>query len=109
MPIKLRKPPTPKHHFESRAICPKIITSIAIAEAHARAKKSVSEQDREWFVEQAETWVRWLHANSLKWRKKLDRENNDDRDFLLAFLNHWADAFVSDPQTYEQRHPLLGQ
>ena len=109
MPTKLCKPPTPKLHFETRAICPAIIASFAITDAEFRAKKPVSEQDREWFVEQAETWVRWFHANDRKWRTKLDRENDDDRNFVLAFANHWADAFVSNPQTYKSQHPLLGQ
>jgi hypothetical protein len=97
MPTKLCKPPTPKRYFEMRALCPEIIASLAITDAQARAKKAISEQDRAWFIDHAETWVRWFHANSLKWRKKLDRENDDDRNFVMAFLNHWADAFVSAP------------
>jgi hypothetical protein len=109
MPTKLCKPPTPKLHFESRALCPAIIASLAITDAQVRAKKSTSGPDQEWFVEQAETWVRWFHANDRKWRKKLARENDDDRDFVLAFVNHWADAFVQNPGTYKSQHPLLGQ
>jgi hypothetical protein len=109
MPTKLCKPPTPKLHFEMRALCPEIFASLAITDAQARAKKPVGEQDRAWFVDQAETWLRWLHANNPKWRKKLDRESNDDRDFVLAFLNYWADAFVQNPGTYKSQHPLLGQ
>jgi hypothetical protein len=109
MPTKLCKPPTPKLHFDSRAICPAIIASFAITDAQARARKPVSEQDREWFVDQAETWVRWFHANNPKWRKKLERESNDDRDFVSRFVNHWACAFVSNPQTYKSQHPLLSQ
>ena len=109
MPTKLCKPPTPKLHFETRALCPAIIASIAIIDAQVRAKKPVSEQDRAWFIDQAETWVRWFHANNPKWRKKLERESNDDRDFILAFVNHWADAFVKNLGTYKSQHPLLGQ
>ena len=109
MPTKLCKPPTPKSHFEMRALCPTIIASFAITDAQTRAKKPVSEQDQEWFINQAETWVRWFHANNPKWRKKLDRESNDDRDFVLAFVNHWADAFVKHPGVYKSQHPLLRQ
>ena len=109
MPSKLCKPPTPKRHFEMRAICPAILASFAIADAATRAKKAISEQDQAWFIDQAETWVRWFHANNRQWRRKLDRENNDDRDFVLAFLNHWANAFISDPEMYKRRHPVLGQ
>ena len=109
MPTKMCKPPTPKLHFEKRALCPEIAASIAITDAQVRAKKAASEPDREWFVEQAETWVRWFHANNPQWRRKLERESNDDRDFVLAFLNHWADAFVQNPDAYKSRHPLLGQ
>jgi hypothetical protein len=109
MPTKLCKPPTPKRHFEMRAICPAIIASLAITDAQARAKRAVSEKDRTWFIQQAETWVRWLHANNRRWRKKLNRESNDDRDFVLAFVNHWADAFVRNPKAYKKRHPTLGQ
>ena len=109
MPTKLCKPPTPKLHFENRALCPAIIASLAITDAEFRAKKPVSEQDQAWFIQQAETWVRWLHANNRKWRKRLEQESNEDRDFVLAFVNHWANAFVNDPQTYKGRHPILGQ
>ena len=109
MPTKLCKPPTPKLHFESRALCPAIIASLAIDDAESRANKSVSEQDQAWFIQHAETWVRWFHANNPKWRKKLDRESNDDRDFVLAFANHWANAFVQNPAVYKKCHPLLGQ
>ena len=109
MPTKLCKPPTPKSHFDRRAICPVIIASLAITDAQTRAKKAVNEQERAWFIQQAEAWVRWFHANNRQWRKKLDRENNDDRDFILAFVNHWADAFVKNLGTYKSQHPLLGQ
>jgi hypothetical protein len=109
MPTKLCKPPTPKLHFESRALCPAIIASLAITDAEVRAKKAVNEQDQAWFIDQAETWVRWFHANNRQWRMKLDRESNDDRDFVLAFVNHWADAFVKNTGVYKSRHPLLGQ
>ena len=107
MRTKLCKPPTPKLHFELRALIPAIIATFAIIDAQVRAKKAVSEQDREWFIEQAETWVRWFHANNRQWRKRLERESNTDRDFVLAFLNHWADAFVQNPGTYKKRHPIL--
>ena len=109
MPTKLCKPPTPQRHFEMRAICPAILAFCAVTDAQARAKKAISEQDQEWFTQQAETWVRWFHANNGKWRKKLERESNDDRDFVLAFVNHWADAFVRNPEAYKKRHPILGQ
>ena len=109
MPTKMCKPPTPKLHFGTRALCPAIIASIAITDAQARAKKAASEPDQAWFIQHAETWVRWFHANNRQWRKKLERESNDDRDFLLAFLNHWADAFVQNPGTYKNRHPIIGQ
>lgn len=108
MPTKLRNPPTPQRHFEMRAICPAIIASSAITDAQARAKRAVSERDRAWFIERAETWVRWLHANNRRWRKKLNRESNDDRDFVLAFVSHWADAFVRNPEAYKKSHPILG-
>ena len=108
MPTKLCKPPTPKRHFEMRALCPAVIASLAITDAQARAKK-ITPQDQAWFIDQAATWVRWFHANNPKWRKKLDRESNDDRDFVLAFVNHWADAFVKNTGVYKSRHPLLGQ
>jgi hypothetical protein len=109
MPTKLCKPPTPKRHFEMRAICPEIIAASAISDAQARAKKGVCEPERAWFIQQAETWVRWFHANNRRWRKKLERESNDDRDFVLAFMNHWSDAFLRNPDTYRRRHPILGQ
>ena len=109
MPTKLCKPPTPQHHFQMRAIRPETIASLVITDAQTRAKKSVSERDQEWFIQQAETWVRWLHANNRKWRGKLERGSNDDRDFVLAFANHWADAFVRNPEAYKKRHPILGQ
>jgi hypothetical protein len=105
----LCKPPTPKRHFEMRAICPEIIASLAITDALARVKKAVSQRDQAWFIQQVETWVRWFHANNRKWRNKLDRESDDDRDFVLAFVDHWADAFVRNPDTYKRRHPILGQ
>jgi hypothetical protein len=109
MPTKLCKPPTPRNHFDCRAICPEIIASLAITDAQVRAKKSVSDQDRAWFIQQAETWVRWLHANNRRWRKRLDRESSEDRDFVLVFVNHWADSFLVNPDTYKRRHPILGQ
>jgi hypothetical protein len=109
MPTKLCKPPTPICHFDSRAICPEIIASFAITDAEVRAKKAVNEQDQAWFIDQAERWVRWFHANNRQWRMKLDRESNDDRDFVLAFVNHWADAFVNNTGVYKSQHPLLGQ
>jgi hypothetical protein len=109
MPTKLCKPPTPQRHFEMRAICPEIIASTAIIDAQARAKNAVSEQDRAWFIQHAETWVRWFHANNRKWRNKLERESNDDRDFVLVFVNHWADAFLRNPDAYKCRHPILDQ
>jgi hypothetical protein len=109
MPTKLCKPPTPKRHFESRALCPAIIASLAIADAQVRASKSLTDQDQAWFIQQAETWVRWFHANNPKWRKKLERESNEDRDFVSQFVNHWADFFVQNPDAYKNRHPLLGQ
>jgi hypothetical protein len=109
MPTKLCKPPTPKGHFEMRAICPEIIASSVIIDAQARVKKSVSEQDRTWFIQQAGTWVRWFHANNRKWRNRLERESNDDRDFVLVFMNYWADTFVRNLEAYKKRHPILGQ
>jgi hypothetical protein len=109
MPTTLCKPPTPQCHFEMRAICPAIVASCAITDALARAKNAVSELDRAWFIQQAETWVRWFHANNRQWRNRLDRERNDDRDFVLVFMNHWADAFVRNPEAYKKRHPILGQ
>jgi hypothetical protein len=109
MPTQLCKSPTPQRHFEMRAICPEVIASFAITDALARTKNAVSEQDRTWFVEQAETWVRWFHANNRQWRNRLERESDDDRDFVLAFMNHWADAFVRNPEAYKKRHPILGQ
>jgi hypothetical protein len=109
MPTTLCKPPTPKRHFEMRAICPEIIASSAITDAQGRAKNALSEPEGVWFIQQAETWVRWFHANNRKWRKALERESNGDRDFVLAFVNHWADAFVRNPNTYKRRHPILSQ
>ena len=109
MPTKQHKPPTPQSYFEMRALCPEIVASSAITDAQARAKKAVNEQDQVWFINQAETWVRWFHANNRKWRNKLERESNNDRDFVLVFLNHWADAFVRNPNTYKKRHPIIAQ
>lgn len=106
MPTQKHKPPTPRRYFEMRALCPEPAASFAITDAQARAKVAIGEQDQAWFIQQAETWVRWLHANNRIWRTRLDRESNDDRDFVLAFLNHWADAFVKDPGTYKHRHPI---
>ena len=109
MPTKQRKPPTPRQHFELRALCLEIVATCAIADAQSRAKKIVSENDQAWFINQAATWVRWFHANSRKWRIKLDRANDDDRDFVNGFLNQWADSFVRSPSTYRKRHPILTQ
>ena len=53
-----------------------------------------------------DTWLRWFHANSKEWRKKLERESSDDRDFILMFVRHWARAFIMDPQAYKERHPI---
>src|SRR4051794_20619683 len=100
MPTKQRKPPTPKRHFEMGVLCLEIAVSCALIDAQSRAKKVVSKNDQAWFIVQAETWVRWFHANSRKWRIKLDRETDDDRDFVCGFLNHWADSFVQSPNTY---------
>ena len=109
MLTKQPKPPTPKGLFENRALSPEIVAALAITDAQARAKKAVSDQDQEWFIKQAETWVRWLHANNPQWRNKLDRESNNDRDFVSRFLNHWADAIVRNPSAYKKRHPLIAQ
>jgi hypothetical protein len=109
MPTKLCKPPTPKLHFETRALCSEIIASLAITDAQVRARKAVSEEDQAWFIQQAETWVRWFHANNPQWRKRLERESNGDRDIVSRFVNHWADAFVQNPGVYKSQHPLLGQ
>jgi hypothetical protein len=101
--------PTPQRHFEMRVLCPSIVAASAILDAQARAKKTISQPDQVWFINQAETWVRWLHGNDPKWRKKLDRESNADRDFLVRFVSHWAESFVTSPSTYKRRHPIVAQ
>lgn len=106
MQTKQRKPPTPKLYFEMRALCPEIVAASAITDAQARAKKAVSKRDQEWFIKQAETWMRWCHANDRHWLTRLERECDEDRDYVLAFVNHWADAFVQDPKQYKRRHPI---
>jgi hypothetical protein len=106
MQTKQRKPPTPKLYFEMRALCPEIAAASAINDAQARARKAVSKRGQEWFIKQAEIWVRWFHANDRRWHTRLERESDEDRDTIFAFLNHWADAFVQDPEQYRRRHSI---
>ena len=103
------KAPTAKNYFDLRAICPEVCAAIAITEAQAHSKRSVSRQDQEWFIIQAETWVRWFHANNRNWHARLEREADSDRDFVAMFLNHWAEAFLQDPGSYKERHPILNE
>jgi hypothetical protein len=58
---------------------------------------------RAWFIKHVDTWVRWFHANNVKWRRMLDGGN---RDQLYVWVNHWLDAYLLDPVMYQERHPL---
>lgn len=96
--------PTAKGYFADRALCPEIMASMVILEA--RHNGEVTQEQANWFVAHADTWLRWMHANKPIWRKKLERQENKDRDFILTFVRHWKDAFVQNPDRYKLQHPL---
>ena len=82
-----------------------------ITDAQVRAKKAVSEQEKSGVVHslRPKPGCDGSTPSNRQWRRRLEREGNDDRDFFVAFLNHWADAFVKNPDAYKGRHPILGQ
>ena len=110
MPTKLCKPPTPQRHFEMRAICPAIIASLSQSQTPRPVpRKSSATKIECGSSSRPKPGCAGSTPTIGRWRNKLDRESNDDRDFVLAFVNHWADAFVRNPAAYKKHHPMLGQ
>lgn len=98
--------PTAKGYFAEKAIVPEIMARFAVADVQREKGVQLDPNDVHWFVEHVDTWIRWMHANKPVWRKKLEREENKDRDFILTFVRHWSEAFVQNPVRYKQQHPL---
>lgn len=95
------KPPTAKGNFRNNAVCFDMIVRNAIDEY-----PNINQKDREWFCEQSEQWIRYLHANNRLWKNKINRDDETSRDYLIMFANHWALAFNANPEQYKTRHPL---
>lgn len=76
--------------FDTRAINPRIMATVAIGD-HPEADA---------FIEHTDCRVRRMYAIDAKWRRKLERESNADRDFILMFIRHWAEAFRNNPARY---------
>ena len=51
--------------------------------------------------------LRWLHANKPEWNKILERQNNKDRDFVITFAEHWAKAFIANPEKFKTKFPIM--
>jgi hypothetical protein len=100
----IAQPPTPESHFEDKPMLLHFMASCAITEESY--EKDLSEQDKEWFCNWGECRLRWLHANKKDWRRHLERQSNKDRDIVLAFLHHWAKAFLLDVKHFKTRYPI---
>lgn len=57
----------------------------------------------DWFVDFAQQWTRYLHANNRKWRSFLE---DNERDMLYGFMCEWADSFLDDPDKFMDRFSM---
>lgn len=97
------KPLTPQRYFDNRAICPIVIARLAIQDMQEDCSKKLKPELYAWFVAHADARVCSLHANNPHWRSRLERESEEDRDFVIGFVEQWARAFVLNPEEYQKR------
>ena len=98
--------PTSRDHFEDYALHPIIIARLAIEDVQVRKNQTLTAEQNQEFIQHSDVRLRWMHANNGGWQKRLDRQSNNDRDFIKVFVEHWAEAYLKDPVDYMLKHPL---
>jgi len=84
------------------------IVPLAVADAVMEERRLSGTSEARWFADHVDCWVRWFHANDPKWRRRLDRADEKDLDWVYMWVNHWADSFIKDPQKYVDRWERYG-
>lgn len=100
--------PTPKEYFNNNPLVFDIIVKNALDNAISNQKPyfARSKLVNLWFLNYAETRLRWLHANNKAWKKWIEKADEINRDTIIEFCNHWARAFNKNPETYMEKHPI---
>ena len=101
---KTYRPPTPIQDFER--VTPLMLEFMTYIILNKK-KHFLTEEQSYWFIAHVDLWVRWFHANNSRWRRRLE---NDGRDWMCMWIEHWRDAYLHDPEHYRNNHPhyLLG-
>ena len=86
-----RQPPTPSADFERlTGLLPDLVAETVLS----RVGHSLSDDQVKWFVNHADMWTRWFHANNARWRRSLQSNGNAGRDRLYDFVKHWLLAIA---------------
>jgi hypothetical protein len=95
--------PTPQDVFlQQTSLDPAFIANVVISDRPT----NFTEEEKQWFIEHTDKWVRWFHANNPKWTESLNGPENKGRDLLWMFINHWADAYEHNRKKYQKQHPM---
>ena len=100
------KPPTDIEIFANKtALVPCILTERAVTQVSAF--RMLPDAQKNWFFEHCDLRLRWMHNNNNDWRKWLESKLKriDPRAQCMVWIEHWAMAFVMNPEQYMERHP----
>ena len=96
--LKRSKPATPQDKFyEATILLPHLVADVSLD----RKFPGRTPEQREWFVNFVEWWVRFFHANNPKWKRFIE---SNHRNQLYVWTDHWAEALALDPEEFIKRH-----
>ena len=100
-------PTTSENWLERTSLLLDVQVDSVLAE-RPEARRRLTPNQIDWFYNHVDQRFRYLHALDPKWRKwSEDRDRRiDPRLQARVWIRHWLDAYLLDPERYQQRCPL---
>ena len=85
-----------------------LLTDVLVDQVLTEKAFGLSSDQTAWFKEHVNHRLCWLYANNSKWHIWLsDQGRVDPRLQAKVWIRHWLDAYVRNPDQYEDQHPPL--
>jgi hypothetical protein len=107
-PYGMKLPITEDKYFYATPLANYVLVDNVTRKAEFDPFFKLSKDVQEWFERHCDTRIRFMYANNKDWRATLQgkRRGVDERDFVMAFIEHWLKAFMQNPSEYQRRHPF---
>lgn len=81
-----------------------LVPEIIAVTVLERKEHTLDDVNIRWFISFVSQWLRYYHATSPEWKRKLESKSGKGRDEAYMWIGHWADSMILNPKRFRSRH-----